>query len=292
MSASGRHHRRLAIALALVAAFFVVEAVAALMTGSLALLSDAGHMLTDVVGLGMALAAVRLGLRGSERPHRSFGWYRAEILAALVNAVLLFGVAGYVLVVAAGRWADPPDLDPAPMLAVGALGLVVACASVLLLHRGQRDSLNLRGAYLEVLADALGSLGVVTAATVLWLTGWPYADPLFAAAIGVFIVPRAWRLGRESLRVLLQAAPAHLSPEQMRHDLALLEGVVDVHDVHAWTLTSGMEVVSAHVMVSAAADSHDVLDRASALLVERYDVEHATVQVEPEDHEGCERLTW
>ncbi len=274
------------------AGFFLVEAAAAFVTGSLALLSDAGHMLTDVVGLGMALAAVRLGMRGSARPHRSFGWYRAEILAALVNSALLLGVAVYVLIAAAGRLTDPPDISPGPMLVVGLLGLGVAATSIVLLHPGQRESLNLRGAYLEVLADALGSLGVVTAAVILWTTGWPYADPLFAGAIGVFIVPRALRLGRESLRVLLQAAPSHLAPDAVRRDLASIDGVVDVHDVHAWTLTSGMEVVSAHVMVSADTDGHEVLDRARALLVERYAVEHATVQVEPETHEGCERLTW
>lgn len=292
LSASGRHRGRLATGFVLIGAFFVVELVAGLLTGSLALLSDAGHMLTDVVGLGMALAAIQVAIAGRAHPQRSFGLYRLEILAALANAVLLLGVAGYVIIEALRRLAAPPEVLGGPMLVVAVAGLGVNLAVFWLLRAGARDSLNMQGAYLEVLADALGSVGVITAALLLLVTGWPYADPLFAAGIGLFIVPRALRLGREALRILVQAAPGHISVDEVHTDLRALPGVVDVHDVHVWTLTSDMDVASAHLMVSTDADSHGVLDQARDLLVERYQVLHATLQVEPETHEGCEELSW
>lgn len=292
LSAGGRHKGRLLTAFALIGVFFLVELVGGLLTGSLALLGDAGHMLTDVVGLGMALAAISAAASARQHPQRSFGLYRLEILAALANAVLLLGVAAYVLLEALRRLGDPPEVAVGPMLGVGAAGLAVNVVAYLLLRPGAQESLNLKGASLEVLADLLASIGVIVAGLVLLLTGWRYADPLVAVGIGAFIGPRAWRLGREALRILVQAAPVHLDLADVRRDLAAIEGVVDVHDLHAWTLTSDMDVFSAHLVVAEGTDLHGALDAGRSLLQDRYGVGHATLQVEPDTHEGCERITW
>ena len=292
LRAGVRHRHRLAWALALLAGFFVVEAVGGLLTGSLALLSDAGHMLTDVLGLAMALAAISLASRAPANPQRSFGLYRVEILAALANAVLLLGIAGFLLWEAATRLSDPHDVDSLPMLVVAVGGLVVNLVALGLLREGADDSLNVQGAYLEVLWDTLGSMGVIAAAVVVATTGWTYVDPLIGAAIAVGVAPRIWHLAGQAVRVLIQAAPPELDLQAMRADLAALAGVVDVHDLHVWTLTSDMEVASAHLMVRGQADAHAVLDRARDLLRDRYHVVHATLQVEPDDHKGCEELSW
>jgi cobalt-zinc-cadmium efflux system protein len=287
-----RHRGPLAAAFLLTAAFFVVEVVAGFATGSLALLSDAGHMLTDVLGLGMALAAITAAARGSAHPQRSFGLYRLEILAALANTVLLVGVAVFVLWEALQRLRDPPEVLAGPMLAVAVAGLAVNLVAFLLLRRGADESINVRAAYLEVVADGLGSVGVIVAGVVLATTGWPYADPIVAAAIGLLIIPRTWHLGREALRVLVQAAPDHISLDRVRDDLAGLDGVVDVHDLHVWTLTSRMDVASAHLMVTPSTDGHAVLDRARTLLADRHHIDHATLQVEPTTHRGCDEVGW
>jgi cobalt-zinc-cadmium efflux system protein len=292
LRAGERHKRPLAIAFALTVAFLVVQGITALVTGSLALLSDAGHMATDALGLGMALAAIHAATAARDHAQRTFGLYRLEILAALANAVLLFVVAGYVLVEAVGRLDDPPEIAAAPVLIVGVIGLAVNIAAFALLRGGARESLNVEGAYLEVLSDALGSFGVIVAAAVWGLTGWGWVDPLIGAAIGVFILPRAWRLGREALRVLVQAAPAGVDVAEIRRELAALPGIVDVHDLHVWTLTSEMEVASAHLMVRTGTDAHGVLDQARWLLQDRYGLDHATLQVEPEDHRGCDEVRW
>lgn len=287
-----RHKGRLALAFGLLAVFMVVEVVAGLVTNSLALLSDAGHMLTDVVGLGMALAAIQLASRGSERRHRTFGLYRLEILAALANAVLLFGVAIYVLVEAARRFDDPPELQGMSVLVVASLGLAANLVAFALLRKGARESLNVEGAYLEVLSDTVGSVGVIVGAIVLEVTAWAWVDPLVGVAIGLWILPRTWRLGARALRILVQAAPPGVDLDAMQADLAGLAGVVDLHDLHVWTLTSDMEVASAHVMIGRGVDSHGVLDAARVLLRDRYGITHATLQVEPDDHEGCAEVAW
>jgi cobalt-zinc-cadmium efflux system protein len=279
-------------AFVLIGGYFVVEVVGGLVTNSLALLSDAAHMLTDLVGLGMALAAIHVANRGVRRAHQTFGLYRLEILAALANAVLLLGVGAYVLYEAVQRVRHPEEIRGWMMFVIAAVGLVVNVGAMALLREGSRESLNLQGAYLEVLADLLSSVGVVVAAGVVGATGWTYADPIIAAGIGLFIFPRTLRLGGQALRVLVQAAPPGLDVDQIRADLATLPGVVDVHDLHVWTLTSEMDVASAHLMVADDADSHAVLDGARQLLVERYGVHHATLQVEPESHLGCDELNW
>jgi cobalt-zinc-cadmium efflux system protein len=290
--AGERHKRPLAIAFGLTVAFLVVQFVTGWITGSLALLSDAGHMATDALGLGMALAAIHAATAMRDHAQRTFGLYRLEILAALANALLLFVVSGYVLIEAARRLDDPPEVPSAPVLIVGVLGLAVNVVAFRLLRAGASESLNVHGAYLEVIADTLGSIGVIVAAVVWGVTGWGWVDPVAGEAIGIFILPRAWQLGREALRVLVEAAPAGLDVAEMRRELGALPGIVDVHDLHVWTLTSEMEVASAHLMVRTGTDTHSVLDQARSLLQERYGLDHATLQVEPEDHRGCDELHW
>ena len=295
LRAGARHQKRLLIAFVLIAGFFVVEAVAGVLTNSLALLSDAGHMLTDVVGLGMALAAIQLASRHARRDEtgqNSFGLYRLEILAAFVNALLLFGVAIYVLVEAVRRISGTPEVLGVPMLVVATLGLIVNLIAFALLRQGATESINVEGAYLEVLADTIGSVGVILAAILLEVFGWTWVDPVIGAGIGLWILPRTWRLGRQAVRILLQAAPPEIDVATVRTELAALPGVLDVHDLHIWTLTSEMENASAHLVVDTVTDAHRVLDDARALLQDRYQISHATLQVEPADHQGCDELTW
>ena len=294
-TAGRRHVRPLTISFALIGGFFLVEAVAGFVTGSLALLSDAGHMLTDVIGLGMALAAIQLASRferRSEGSSHTFGVYRLEILAAFVNALLLFAVAVWVLVEAVRRLFDEPEVLGIPMLVVATAGLVVNVIAFLLLREGARESLNVEGAYLEVIADTVGSVGVIVAALLLELFGWGWADPVVAALIGLWILPRTWHLGRRAVHILLQAAPAHVDLQALTNDLAAIDGVVDVHDLHVWTLTSEMDAASAHLVARAGADHHAILDRARELLAERHHVQHGTFQVEPDTHEGCHDVAW
>ncbi len=272
--------------------FVAVEAVTAFLAGSLALLSDAAHMLTDGVAIALALGAIVVANRATNEGSRTYGLFRLEILASLVNVVLTFGVAGYVLVEAVIRLAEgDPHVEAGPMLVVAVLGLGINLVVFFMLRAGAQDSLAVRGAYVDAMADAAGSVGVITAAIVIETTGWTAVDPIVAAVIGVWIMPRAWRLAASALRVLLQVAPAHLDLEAVRTDLLAVPGVVDVHDLHVWTLTSEMDVASAHVMIAQGTDPHGVLDQARVLLLDR-DIAHATIQVEPDDHAGCSELNW
>ena len=292
LRAGARHMRPLLISFVLIVAFLGVQVVVGVVTGSLALLSDAGHMATDALGLGMAAAAIHAASTARAHPQRTFGLYRLEIVAALVNAVLLFAVAGYVGYEAISRLSNARDVASVPVLIVGVLGLAVNGVAFLLLRVGARESLNVQGAYLEVLSDTLGSISVIIGAIVWGITGWNWVDPVIGVGIGLFILPRAWKLGREALRVLIQAAPARLDLPSLQSDIASIDGVVDVHDLHVWTLTSEMDVVTAHLVVTAGTETHGVLDRARALLADGYGITHATFQVEPDDHRGCDEMTW
>jgi cobalt-zinc-cadmium efflux system protein len=292
MRAGERHKGRLAIALGVLCTFMVVEVVGGVLTGSLALLSDAGHMLTDVLGLGMALAAIQLASRARSHPQRTFGLYRLEILAALANAALLVGVAVYVLVEAIRRFFDPHEVLAGPVLVVAVLGLFANLVAFFLLRGGASESLNVEGAYLEVLSDTVGSVGVIVGAIVLHFTGWTWVDPLVGVAIGLWILPRTWRLGAQALRILVEAAPPGTDLGAIEADLSSVAGVVDVHDLHVWTLTSDMEAATVHLMVRTGTDGHAVLDQARSILVDRYGISHATLQVEPDDHEGCTEIGW
>jgi cobalt-zinc-cadmium efflux system protein len=292
VSGGAKHKGRLLAAFLVLAGFMVVEVVGGIVSGSLALLSDAGHMLTDVVGIGMALAAIQLAGRASQRSHRTFGLYRLEILAALANAVLLLAVAGWVLVEGVRRLGDPPDVLGVTMLVVAVAGLIANLIAFALLREGSKQSLNVEGAYLEVIADTVGSVGVIVGAIVLEVTGWTWVDPAVGVAIAAWIVPRTLRLAGQAVRILVQAAPPGIDLVAMHDDLAADADIVDVHDLHVWTLTSEMEVASAHLMVRSGADHHGVLDRARDLLRDRYGIGHATLQIEPDDHEGCDEVAW
>lgn len=290
--ASGRYVTRLSIAFGVLLAFFVLEAVVGWLTSSLALLSDAGHMLTDVLGVGMALAAITAARRPAGNK-RTFGLYRVEVLAALANAVLLFGVAGYILFESVERFRDPQEVAGLPMMVTAAAGLLANLVVFALLRKGAGESLNVRGAYLEVLADTIGSAGVLVGGFVTWAFGWYLADPIIAVGVGLFVLPRTFTLARQALRILVQQAPEGLDVQAMRSDLAALPSVTEVHDLHVWTLTSGMEVASAHLTAGPDADHGGVLTAAQRLLSERYRIEHATLQVEPaECARRCQELTW
>jgi cobalt-zinc-cadmium efflux system protein len=290
--AATRHKGRLLAALVVLGGVTVVEVVAGFATRSLALLSDAGHMLTDVGGLGMALAAIHVADRAGADRRRTFGLYRLEILAALANAVLLFAVAIYVVVEAVRRWGDPPEVLAGPMLVVAVFGLAANLVAFGLLREGSRESLNVQGAYLEVLSDLVGSVGVIVAAAVIVATGWTWVDPAVGVAIGLFILPRTWRLAGQALRILVQAAPPGLDLAELEAELRAVDGVVDVHDLHVWTLTSEMDVASVHLMVREGSDTHGVLDRARVVLRDGHGIDHATLQVEPDSHKGCDEIMW
>jgi cation diffusion facilitator family transporter len=286
-TAGGAHRRRLLIVLGLTLALLAAETVGAVLSGSLALLADAGHMATDAAGVALALAAVGLAQRPA-RGRRTFGWQRVEILAAVANGLLLLAVAGYVLVAAIRRVGHPPEIDSGLMLVIASVGLVVNLVSLGVLHRGRAESLNVRGAYLEVLADAFGSVAVIVAAVVIATTGWTPADIVASVAIGVLVVPRAWHLLREAFDVLLEAAPRGVDLDDVRSHILGVDGVLEVHDLHAWTITSGLPILSAHVVVTdtalAAGHGGRVLDDLCSCLGEHFDVEHCTFQLEAGTH--------
>jgi cation diffusion facilitator family transporter len=290
-TAAGGHRRRLVIVLSLTIAVMAAEIVGGLMSGSLALLADAGHMATDAAGIALALGAVTLAQRPA-RGRRTFGWQRVEILAAVANGLLLLVVAGYVLVEAVRRIGEPPEIGSGLMLVVAAVGLVVNLGSLAVLHRGRDASLNLRGAYLEVLADALGSVAVIVAAVLILTTGWTPADIIASIVIGCLVVPRAWHLLREALDVLLEAAPRGVDLVAVRSHILGVDGVLGVHDLHAWTITSGLPVLSAHVVVTdealAAGHGGRILDSLCECLGEHFDMEHCTFQLEAAAHAGHE----
>jgi cobalt-zinc-cadmium efflux system protein len=274
--------RRLRIVLCMGIVYLVAEVITGLMTGSLALLADSGHLLTDVLGLSMALAAIRFARRPAT-PGKTYGFYRAEILAALVNGVVLLGVAGWILYAASQRLSEPAEVNAGPMLLVAIGGLIVTLIGARLLHAGARGSLNVRAAFLEVVGDLLGAVGTIAAALIILTTGWTLADPLISAVIGVLIVPRAWSLLRSVVDVLLESTPRHLDMADIESAMRQVPGVDSVHDLHVWTITSGFDAMSGHVR-SNGRPSEDVLHDLRRMLREKFGVEHMTLQVEAADH--------
>ncbi|WP_110240244.1 cation diffusion facilitator family transporter [Nocardioides gilvus] len=288
--AGARHRWRLSLALAVIATFFVVELVAGFLAQSLALLSDAGHMAADVLALSAALAATRVATRPDRTGLRTFGSYRAEVFAAGFTALLMVGVAVFILNEARQRIGDDVEVASIPMMVVGALGLLANLVALALLKGGASESINIKGAYLEVLADTIGSVGVIAAgALVLW-TGNSLWDTGVALAIALFVLVRAFFLGREVVTVLGQHAPAGIVPAEVEAALSAVPGVTQVHDLHVWCLTSGMNVATAH-LVATQGRTDEVLAAAAGVLRERFHVEHATLQVEGADHE-CHRTDW
>jgi cobalt-zinc-cadmium efflux system protein len=280
-TAAARSRGALVAALALTGGYMVIEIAGALVTGSLALFADAAHMLTDVGGLGLALFAIWVAAR-PPTPAKTYGYYRAEILAAVVNALVLLVVAAAIVVEAWERVLEPRAVLGGPMLAIGGLGLLVNLVAAWFLHRDASASLNVRAAYLEVLSDALSSLAVLLAAGIVLGTGWTLVDPLASAAIALFIVPRTWGLLRQAVNVLLEGVPAHLDLSAIETAMIEVPGVRRVHDLHVWTLTSGREAMSAHVVVQDVRESERLLDALHAVLHARFGIDHTTIQLETE----------
>lgn len=287
---SVEHRRRLGMVLAITCTILLVEVVGSLLSGSLALLADAGHMATDAAGIGLSLLAMWFAARPSS-PSRTFGFHRLEILAAVANALVLCGVGVYILVEAVLRMLDPPAVASGTIMVFGAVGLAGNAVSLALLRQGQAESLNLRGAFLEVLNDLLGSAAVLLAGAVIWFSGFLRADAIASVLVGLLILPRTWRLLREALDVLLEAAPKGVDLAEVRRHLLEDRGVVEVHDLHAWTITSGMPVLSAHIVVSDPSASGQVLDRLCDCLRGHFDIDHSTIQVEPAGHRHHEGTT-
>ena len=280
-TAAARSRGRLTATLALTCGFLVIEVAGALWSGSLALLADAGHMLADAGGLGLALFAIWIAGR-PPTPAKTYGYYRAEILAAFVNAVVLLVVAGAILLETYRRLLVPPAILGGPMLGIAAVGLVVNLVCAALLHGAATTSLNVRAAYLEVLGDALSSIGVVIAAALVVVTGLTLADPLVSGAIALVIVPRTWRLLTQAVNVLLEGTPAHLNLREIEDALCSVAGVRRVHDLHVWTLTSEREAMSAHVVVDDVRDSERLLETLHAVMHARFGIDHTTLQLETE----------
>ena len=290
--AGGKHRWRLILACVLVGGFFVVELIGGLVTGSLALLSDAGHMAADVVTLCAALLATTIATRPDTTGRRTYGSYRAEIFASGFAVLVMLGVAAYVIIEAIGRFGESPEIATTPVIIVGAIGLVINVIALLLLRGGASESLNVKGAYLEVVADTAGSVGVIVSAILVSATGDSIWDTVVALAIGIFVIVRAVMLGRQVLAVLGQHAPQGLDVDAVAAGLGEVGGVADVHDLHIWQLTSGMDVATAHLVLDDAADPQSVLREAQALLRSRHNISHATLQVEARASKECEELSW
>lgn len=278
-TAGGRHKSRLKWALGLTASFVGVEVAGGLLTGSLALLADAAHMLTDVGGLALALLAIRFAERPAT-PNKTYGYVRTEVLSALTNAVVLLLLTVYILYEAYRRFQDPPEILSGPMLVVAVAGLIVNLISMRLLTAGSSESLNVKGAYFEAMADMLGSLGVIVAALVVMFTGWKLADPVIGAGIGLFIVPRTWMMLKQVVHILMEGTPPEVDIALLERKLLEIDGVTAVHDLHVWTITSGLDAMSCHLVVADMARAGATLEAARDAMKAGFGLDHTTIQVE------------
>jgi len=282
VSAAVQNRRALIITFALTSSYFIIEVVGGILTNSLALLADAAHMLTDVFGLGLALFATWIS-RKPATPEKTYGYYRFEILAALSNAVVLFFISFYILYEAYYRFKSPPEVASFPMMMIAVVGLGINLVGFWILREGAKESLNVQGAFLEVVSDALGSVGVIIASVIMLATGWYYADPLFSVLIGLFILPRTWKLLTQAVNVLLEGTPAHINVAAVEQAMLKVNGVEKVHDLHVWTITSGIEALSAHVVLADNCDPKDadaVIEHLTTLLKEKFGIDHSTIQIE------------
>lgn len=271
---------KMLVAAAILTGFFILELTTALLIDSIALLADAGHMLTDLVAMFMGVTALLLARRGSNSPARTYGWHRAEVFTAVANAALLLGMAVFILYEAFERLGDAPDVPGLPMILVALAGLAANAVVVLMLRSDSKDSLAVKGAYMEVVADTVGSVGVLIAGVVTVTTSWPYADVVVAVFVALWVLPRAFALARAALRILSESSPTHIDVDELRKALCAVDGVAEVHDLHVWTLVPGKDMATAHLTSNA--DSARVLGDARAVLAAR-GLEHATIQVEPTD---------
>jgi cobalt-zinc-cadmium efflux system protein len=277
--AQGGNEKALKLALALTSIFLIAEAVAGVLTQSLALISDAAHMLTDSAALAIALFAIRIGKRPADKL-RTFGYARYEILAALFNALMLFAVAIYIVIEAYKRFTSPPEIQSGAMLIVAVLGLVINLISMRILMSGKDSSLNVKGAYLEVWSDMLGSIGVIAGALIIRWTGWYWVDTVVAVAIGLWVLPRTWTLLKESVNVLLEATPTHVDTNEIQEAVLGIEGAQSVHDLHVWSISSDKISLTAHVVYDKRASNMEVLTKIRSLLAEKFDIHHVTIQME------------
>ena len=282
ISAAAQNRRGLKITFALTFSYFIIEVVGGILTNSLALLADAAHMLTDVFGLGLALFATWMSQKPAT-PEKTYGYYRFEILAAVANAIVLFFIAFYILYEAYDRFKAPPEVASLPMMIIATVGLGINLVGFWILRKGAKESLNLQGAFLEVVSDALGSVGVIIAGIIMLITGWYSADPIFSVAIGLFILPRTWKLLTQAVNVLLECTPAHINVATVEAAMLKVDGVEKIHDLHVWTITSGIESLSTHVVLAENCDPKDgdrVLEQLPALLKEKFGIDHSTIQIE------------
>ncbi|WP_343660210.1 cation diffusion facilitator family transporter [Chryseobacterium sp.] len=287
VSAGSRHKKSLLIVLCLSGTYLIAEVIGGILTNSLALLADAAHMLTDVVGLLLAFIAIKIGERKAD-PARTYGYYRTEILAAVINAVVLLGISIYVLFEAYQRFQNPPEVQSKSMLIVAGIGLIVNIVGMLILRKDSEGSLNMKGAYFEVLSDMLTSIGVMIAGVIMLTTGWYYADPLISAAIGLLIFPRTWRLLKEAINVLLEGTPKDVDIHALRQSLEKTPGVKNVHDLHVWSLTSSVNAMSAHVVKEAGSSQNQLLKTLTDTTVNKFKISHTTFQIEEEGYEENE----
>lgn len=279
ISASSRNKKPLTIVLGLTTLYMFAEVIGGLVTNSLALLADAGHMLTDVGGLGLALLAIWFAER-PPTPERTYGYYRVEILAALTNAVVLIGISIFILYEAYERFRSPPEVQSGLMLVIAIIGLVINVAGAFILRSGSKESLNMKGAYFEVLSDLLTSVGVILAGIIMLTTGWYYADPLISAGIGLFIFPRTWALLKDAVAVLLEGTPSDVNIASVREKLTKIEGVAEIHDLHVWSLTSGINALSVHAVLADGAEHDDILKRVHDCCTHELKIDHVTAQTE------------
>lgn len=278
-SAGYQNKKQLKTVLLLTGSYLVAEVIGGIVTGSLALLADAGHMLTDVGGLALALFAINMTQRAAS-PNRTYGYYRAEILAALTNAVVLIGISLYILYEAYQRFKNPPEVSSKAMLVVASIGLIINIIGMLILRKGSQQSLNMKGAYFEVLSDMLTSVGVIIAAIIMLTTGWYYADPIISAGIGLFILPRTWILLKDAVGVLLEGTPADVNVALLKEKILKIEGVIDVHDLHVWSLTSGINAMSAHVAIKEGVSAKNILENIQAIIKTEFNIAHTTIQID------------
>jgi len=278
-SAGYLNKRKLVLVLALTGTYLIAEVIGGILTKSLALLADAGHMLTDVGGLALSLFAIIITQRKAS-DKRTYGYYRAEILAALANAVVLIGISIYILYEAYLRFKDPPQVASKPMLVVAVIGLIINVVGMMILRKGSKDSLNMKGAYFEVLSDMLTSVGVIIAGIIMLTTGWYYADPILSACIGLFILPRTWILLKDAVGILLEGTPSDVNIASLRDAITKIDGVENMHDLHVWALTSGVNALSVHIKIKDEYSPTELLQKISTEVKSKFKISHTTIQIE------------
>ncbi|MBN9349294.1 MAG: cation transporter [Chitinophagaceae bacterium] len=282
-SASYQNKGKLKLVLGLTLSYLAAEVIGGILTNSLALLADAGHMLTDVGGLAFALFAINIAQRKTTE-QRTYGYYRAEILAALANAIILIFVSIYILYEAVKRFQSPPEVSSKNMLIIAAIGLVVNIAGMLILRKSSKQSLNMKGAYFEVLSDMLTSIGVIAAAIIMLTTGWYYADPIISAGIGLFILPRTWILLKDAVGILLEGVPTDIKIAELKTAITQIPGVLSTHDLHVWSLTSGLNALSVHVVINKETIPDEILKLITDNITRDFKIAHTTIQIESENY--------